>query len=199
MSDERAMIDSEATTAGAVRQTLSERTLTPARLAELRRIAEAANTVEQLPLEERQLPENLWRCVTYGREFTPPTVLAMLDEIERLRRERAYVKENAEFLRSSVGECHLMISRNSSEFQTQGKQWRLSDLPARLQRIMRERETLAAAVTAQHDRNDHIAECDQCSFDLCPTGGELSYRAKRALVTALALLDGEKGDGIRGA
>ena len=62
-------------------------------LEKLREIAEAANTVEQLPLEERQLPENVWRCVTYGREFTPPTVLAMLDEIERLRREREVLVE----------------------------------------------------------------------------------------------------------
>src|SRR5690606_13597421 len=121
------------------------------------------------------------------------TALALLGEIERLRRDRAYVKENAEFLRSSVGECHLMISRNSSEFQTQGEQWRLSDLPARLQRIMRERETLAAAVMAQRERTAHIAECDRWRYDRWPAGGQLPYRAKRVLDSALALLGGEKG------
>lgn len=74
-----------------------------------------------------------------------------------------------------------------------------ADLAARafreIERLRRERETLVAAVMAQRERNEHIAECEQCDYELCPVGGELSYRAKRILDAAISLLDGEQGGG----
>ena len=54
--------------------------LTPDHLAKLRRIAEAATPgLWEIPVAN---------VVQYFATFDPPMVLAMLDEIERLRRER---------------------------------------------------------------------------------------------------------------
>lgn len=40
------------------------------------------------------------------------------------------------YFRNAVGECHLMISRNTPEYQVQ-QEWESTDLPPRLQKIMR--------------------------------------------------------------
>src|SRR5690606_41471240 len=92
--------------------------LTPDRLAELRRIAEAATpgpwawrmskdgrildliTLETGYNEEIITPShiNAWLQVKGVKDFIPtfdpPTVLALLDEIERLRRERTEIADN---------------------------------------------------------------------------------------------------------
>lgn len=160
--------------------------LTADQLAELRALYQEANESDHLGALIRMAD----------------TIPALVDEIERLRQDLAYVKENAEFLRSSVGECHLMISRNSSEFQTQGKQWRLSDLPARLQRIMRERETLAEAVREREEaRRTAISPYRPSSEPVSETlrlerlHSEACKRDEAAHQKALALLDGGQDGG----
>jgi len=72
---------------------------------------------------------------------------------EKAEREQAEARANADFLRESVGECHLMISRNTPEFQTK-QNWSSTELPPRLQRIMRERD--AARAEIEGERNERI-------------------------------------------
>ena len=62
-------------------------------------------------------------------------VLYLLDSIIALRRDRDEARANADFLRDSLGECHLMISRNTPEFQLK-QEWDATSLPARLQKIL---------------------------------------------------------------
>lgn len=85
--------------------------LTPERLAELRRMSQIVCSTHQA--------QRLRRCLAEALEH----IDAQADEIKRLRRERDEAAINADVLRRSVGECHLMIKR-----------------------IMRERETLAGAL-----------------------------------------------------
>ena len=61
-------------------------------------------------------------------------------------RERDEARTNADFLRGSIGECHLMISRNTPEFRLK-QDWETTTLPFRLQAILRERDALRAEVT----------------------------------------------------
>lgn len=61
-----------------------------------------------------------------------------------------------EYFRDAVGECHLMISRSTSEYQVR-KAWEPTDLPPRLQKIMKALETARAE------------EREACCAALCPS------------------------------
>ena len=61
---------------------------------------------------------------------------ALTAEVERL-------KEDADFLRESVGECHLMLSRGTTEFQTR-HDWDLTSLPHRFRKALADRDAALA-------------------------------------------------------
>jgi hypothetical protein len=63
----------------------------------------------------------------------------LADALAKVERERDRLRRVGEFLRDSIGECHMMISRNTPEYQLR-TEWEPSDLPPRLQKIMRERD-----------------------------------------------------------
>ena len=58
-------------------------------------------------------------------------------DVDRLTKERDEARANADFLRQSVGECHVMISRNSADYQIT-TDWSATDLPPRLRKLMLE-------------------------------------------------------------
>jgi len=62
-----------------------------------------------------------------------------------VERELAEARENADFLRDSIGECHLMISRKTPEFQTR-LDWDATTLPARLRVILKRIKELEAEI-----------------------------------------------------
>lgn len=67
-----------------------------------------------------------------------------MSEFPRLRQlvnDINEVIENADFLRECIGECHLMISRNTAEFQIR-QDWDSATLPARVAKLIREIERL---------------------------------------------------------
>ena len=116
---------------------VSER-LTPERLAELRRIAEAAT-----------------------------------DAIER-----ALFNNNPDAVRSAERGLHVLLDT-------------LATQAAEIERLRRERETLAAAVRAWDDYAKTIIENGPLAFDAI----DAMERAEQRHREALALLDGEKGGG----
>lgn len=67
----------------------------------------------------------------------------LLSERDDAQQKLAEARSNADFLRESVGECHLMISRNTPDFQRR-KEWDSTNLPPRLQHVMQERDALRA-------------------------------------------------------
>ncbi len=82
--------------------------------------------------------------------FLENYVTELRTELAQHRKATEEALENLEkaealnvFFRDGVGECHVMISRNSSEYQIR-KNWEPTELPPRLQRIMQDREALAA-------------------------------------------------------
>jgi hypothetical protein len=52
------------------------------------------------------------------------------------------------YFRDAIGECHLMISRKTSEYQVR-KEWECTDLPHRLQTVMKRIEELELALSAE--------------------------------------------------
>lgn len=76
-----------------------------------------------------------WKNFIESRATLTESIRVANLEVERLNLHLAAAKENADFLRESVGECHLMISRSTSEFQMKPA-WELTTLPRRLQKIM---------------------------------------------------------------
>ena len=87
-----------------------------------------------------------------------------------------------EFFRDAVGECHTMISRNSSAYQIRCE-WEDVDLPSRVQRVMQRAqraETRLAAVRAKLDEIRAIVKID----------GLLDFDGLRRL---RALCDGPEG------
>ena len=97
-----------------------------------------------------------------------------------------------EFFRDAVGECHTMISRNSSAYQIRCEwedvdlircEWEDVDLPSRVQRVMQRAqraETRLAAVRAKLDEIRAIVKID----------GLLDFDGLRRL---RALCDGPEG------
>ena len=71
------------------------------------------------------------------------TIRDQTRQIAELETERGRLLQRAEkaedlnkFFRDSVGECHVMISRNTAEYQIR-EEWDPCDLPPRLQKVMR--------------------------------------------------------------
>ena len=62
---------------------------------------------------------------------------ALKVEVSLLTAERDKAQSLNEYFRDAVGECHLMISRGTSEYQVR-KEWEATELPPRLQKIMAE-------------------------------------------------------------
>ena len=56
-------------------------------------------------------------------------------KLAECEKERDEAKDLNVYFRDAVGECHLMISRNTSAYQVRDK-WEPSDLPPRLQKVM---------------------------------------------------------------
>jgi hypothetical protein len=74
-------------------------------------------------------------------------------DMETLIKQRDAARANADFLRESVGECHLMISRNTPAFQTR-HDWDATTLPFRVRTLiaaLQVAEARAAALTAERD------------------------------------------------
>lgn len=74
-------------------------------------------------------------AVRRGRKLLanlPASTTAYLARVKATEQEANLYK----YLHSAVGECHLMISRNTAEYQT-NTAWKPEELPARLQKMMR--------------------------------------------------------------
>lgn len=63
-------------------------------------------------------------------------------QVAALQAERERATSLNDYFRDAVGECHMMISRNTSEYQVRRREWEATDLPPRVQKLMR--RTLAA-------------------------------------------------------
>ena len=191
--------------------------LTPDRLAKLRRIAEAATPgpYEVVGLTgyggpyALRMPHRSGRT-WYGVEgikrredaeyfvaMNRNTVLALLDEIERLRRERDAALDVLG--REDIGDgakvegVRLILKGGDRGWPTRESE-RVVD--NEIERLRKEREVMAEVLKAVHERDRHIHTCDHCECALCPEGAELSYRAYRA-VSKSQLLAGEEGvDGV---
>jgi hypothetical protein len=69
-------------------------------------------------------------------------------EIERLSHKIGLLEDLCKYFRDAVGECHVMISRDTSEYQIR-HEWEPTDLPPRMQRVMQRAEAAEAALTAR--------------------------------------------------
>lgn len=155
--------------------------LTPKRLQELRRIAEAATPgpwwvdgweartkdgdrfiASIAPAFQGASPDaSCWEVdanIQHIAAFDPTTTLALLDEIERLRRER----EEDDDKWTRYEELYV---------QARGQ---IIDLQLEIERLRRERDVLAEAFK-------HVLTCEDCECASCPEGTGLVYRAYRAL------------------
>lgn len=120
-----------------------------------------------MPVEKR---ETLEECFSRVQSMANPSgtwdlsendyhaLRSVLAECDRLRESEAREQALNEYFRDSVGECHVMISRNDSEFQIRSE-WEPTDLPPRLQKVMQDNERLREELTecyrakdAQYDR-----------------------------------------------
>lgn len=125
----------------------------------------------------------------------------------KARAEKA--EANADFLRKSIGECHMMISRKSSEYQIE-KEWESTDLPPRLQKIMKENESLKKALEQSEAAKAKVIELMRDILEwesecYCKIGKEFPIppriqcppcKARKAislLTPAAPLADGERG------
>ena len=80
-------------------------------------------------------------------------------EIARLAKDRDEKQALNEYFRDTVGECHMMISRNTSEYQIR-KEWDPTDLPPRLQGVMKRAENAEAEIA--RPKAAEIRECERC-------------------------------------
>lgn len=108
-------------------------------------MSRAWNEAVELPDDERDGQYEGW---------AEEQIAALRTALAAMTEERDAAKENADFLRSSVGECHLMISRKTPEYQA-SQVWGQTTLPHRLRAIL---SALAAinelAVDAYDDATD---------------------------------------------
>ena len=108
-------------------------------------------------------------------------------------RERDEARALNVFFRDSVGECHVMISRNSSEYQIR-REWEATDLPPRLQKVMKskedaeaQRDALAKALRDQPCRCKCLTHGFGCGIGEATCHKDYSYECSRC--EALATLD----------
>lgn len=83
-------------------------------------------------------------------------------EFSALREENGKLKENGDFLRESIGECHLMLSRNTSEFQLHND-WENTSLPFRVANLIIERDRMRKALEEIAEHPDCQWACDMLS------------------------------------
>lgn len=120
----------------------------------------------------------------------------LLAEVERLQaqleaveRERDRAEELNRYFRDGVGECHLMISRDTVEYQVR-KDWDATDLPARLQKVMLARDHAiehCGRATVRAERAEDVAEAAQRA--LTDRGAEIE-RLRDAIGTLGAIGNG---------
>lgn len=67
------------------------------------------------------------------------------------------------YFRDAFGECHLMISRNTAEYQVR-HEWEPTDLPHRLQRLMRTNERMRDLLREDYPNIDMHPEGDNADF-----------------------------------
>ena len=97
-----------------------------------------ASRTPEIPGDD--FPQYCGRTDSMGVECEKPELEKRITVLEGTLRERT---KNADFLRSMVGACHLMISRNDiGELQRQ--EWEVITLPPRLLKFI-------AAITADRD------------------------------------------------
>lgn len=108
------------------------------------------------------------------------TVRRLFATLDRARAERDEARANADFLRESIGECHLMISRNTPEYQLK-QTWEAVDLPPRLRKIM------LRAESAEKER-DNLAELVNAA------AGELLNGRRPSEVADMLFASKERGD-----
>jgi hypothetical protein len=104
--------------------------------------------------------------------------------VAQLEHQLKSLKENADFLRESVGACHMMISRDDvAELEARG--WASGDLPHRLAKWLRERDAVARAAHAEEFLGPvTIKECTEEPFFMryqCPVNVCLELRRNRIL------------------
>lgn len=85
-------------------------------------------------------------------------------EIARLAKDRDEKQALNEYFRDTVGECHMMISRNTSEYQIR-KEWDPTDLPPRLQGVMKRAENAEAEIARLKAANG-LWEAQKRYYDL---------------------------------
>lgn len=91
--------------------------------------------------------------------------------IDGLQSELKAAQSLNEFFRDSVGECHVMISRNTAEFQIR-KEWESTDLPPRLQKLI---ASLSAAETLVGELRTQL-ESARNSFGMICENDKTRYR-----------------------
>lgn len=97
---------------------------------------DATTNTSLVPLEWKQYADALRVCAA-----------RLQAENERVRRERDEARDLNKFFRDSVGECHVMISRNTGEYQIR-QEWEATDLPPRIQKVMRRALAVESALAA---------------------------------------------------
>ncbi len=98
------------------------------------------------------------------------------EEIASLRKQLAARIENADFLRKSVGACHLMISRNDLSELSKDK-WDTTDLPPRLLEWISSRAALPTE--APRVEEQLIDELSQIAAFLVGNGDVAELAARR--------------------
>src|SRR5690606_2803878 len=139
--------------------------LTPDRLQELRRIAEAATPG---PWRVNKYgPTRRIMSIGAGKYGTDP-VIANVETFWSKREQEKYGDHGANAVHIATFDPPTVLA-----------------LLDEIERLRKEREVLAEVLT-------HVYTCEDCECALCPQGAELSYRAYRALGEAMDLLDDEK-------
>ena len=106
---------------------------------------------------------------TDGRHPENGIAKALDRQVTELREKLAAAEANASFLRESVGECHMMISRNATEFQVRSD-WDNTTLPFRLRTNMRECDEARAEVRRLREQvaalKEEAIDGSQCTAEL---------------------------------
>jgi len=98
--------------------------------------------MDTLKIRSRAAGASSMRRIILGNpEFLIMNLGVLLADHARLAKELEEAQTLNKFLRDSIGECHLMISRNTSDFQLQ-KTWEPTSLPPRLKRLIVDRDEL---------------------------------------------------------
>lgn len=121
--------------------------------------------------EHNAFPLQCGYAVTYAAAQLEATLAAEKrnheDDHKAATALQAKVEEltaNGDFLRESIGECHLMISRNSVEYQLK-KEWEVTTLPARLAKILARVRELEGQVAWLESQERNYESCNTDLWD----------------------------------